>query len=289
MKIDIFSHCTLDVIQINGIEYQQAGGAACYCGLTAKNLGFNVYLHTKFGNDFPKKILEDKKITFENALSNKPTTKFTLKINNSDRELFLNSICDPIDYQSINSGGVIISPLFNEISPEVFKKIKNDSNYILLDPQGFLRRIDNRNHVYLENTSIDFSNISAIKASPDEIHCMTGTSEVNAMKILQKKGIKHVIHTDKRNISLLDEDKVYSITLPNLELYDTTGIGDIFTATFCCVMLKEKDFLWALSFAGGAAQAALESKKIGLEKIPPRGAIETNAAYFYNQIKFKQV
>jgi hypothetical protein len=54
-------------------------------------------------------------------------------------------------------------------------------------------------------------------------------------------------------------------------------------------LLKEKDILWALSFAGGAAQAALESKQIGLEKVSPRGAIESNASYFYNVIKFKDV
>ena len=65
--------------------------------------------------------------------------------------------------------------------------------------------------------------------------------------------------------------------MPDIELNDTTGIGDIFSATFCCTMLKEKDILWALSFAGGAAQAALESGQIGLEKIPSKGAIESNA------------
>jgi len=54
-------------------------------------------------------------------------------------------------------------------------------------------------------------------------------------------------------------------------------------------MLKEKDFFWALCFAGGAAQAAIESKKFGLDKIPAKGATETNAAYFYNLVKFKQV
>ena len=74
-----------------------------------------------------------------------------------------------------------------------------------------------------------------------------------------------------------------------MELFDTTGIGDIFCTTFCCTMLKEKDFLWALSFAGGAAQAALESKKFGLEKIPQKGAIENNGSYFYNLIKFRQI
>ena len=95
--------------------------------------------------------------------------------------------------------------------------------------------------------------------------------------------------TNKQDITLLSNDKIYSIVLPNLELFDTTGIGDIFSATFCCTMIKENDILWALSFAGGAAQAALESKQIGLEKIPSKGAIESNAYYFYNTIKFRQL
>lgn len=109
------------------------------------------------------------------------------------------------------------------------------------------------------------------------------------MKNLQSKGVENVIGTNKREISMLVKDKLYSITLPKLELFDTTGIGDIFSSTFCCTMLKEKDFFWALCFAGGAAQAAIESKKSGLDKIPSKGSTETNAAYFYNQVKFKQV
>nr|AIF20999.1 ribokinase-like domain-containing protein [uncultured marine thaumarchaeote KM3_97_B07] len=60
----------------------------------------------------------------------------------------------------------------------------------------------------------------------------------------------------------------------------------------CSVWLyhvKGKDILWALSFGGGAAQAALESNQIGLEKIPSKGAIESNAYYFYNTVKFKEI
>ena len=109
------------------------------------------------------------------------------------------------------------------------------------------------------------------------------------MKNIQKRGVEHVIFTNKRDISVLVKDRIYSITIPNIELNDTTGVGDIFSAAFCCTMLKEKDFFWALCFAAGAAQAALESRKVGLEKVPKKGAVETNAAYFYNQIKFKQV
>jgi hypothetical protein len=47
--------------------------------------------------------------------------------------------------------------------------------------------------------------------------------------------------------------------------------------------------LWAICFAVGSAQAALETKETGLSKIPYQGDIEKNAAYMYNQVKFKHI
>jgi len=290
MKLDVFSHCTIDTIQINDSKYVVPGGPACYCSLTARILKFDVRLHTKFGSDFPLvNYLTEQKIVFEDALSTKLTTQFILNLVNSERTLFLQNKCEAINSITLDTDSVIISPLFDEISIELFEKIKNDANFVLLDPQGFLRRINSENKIYLEQTNLNLSGISAIKVNSDELRSLTNSSNLDGIKILQKKGIDNVILTDKQNISLLSENKIYSITLPDIVLNDTTGIGDIFSSAFCCTMLKEKDVLWALSFAGGAAQAALESGQIGLEKIPSKGAIESNAYYFYNTIKFKEI
>ena len=54
-------------------------------------------------------------------------------------------------------------------------------------------------------------------------------------------------------------------------------------------MLREKDFLWALSFAGGAAQAALETKNFGIEKVPQKDEIENNGSYFYNMVQYRKI
>ena len=35
--------------------------------------------------------------------------------------------------------GIIISPVFDEIALETYSQIKNHDNFVLLDPQGFLR------------------------------------------------------------------------------------------------------------------------------------------------------
>ena len=290
MKLDVISHCTIDTIEINDSKYVVPGGPGCYCSLTARSLKFDVKLHTKFGSDFTlSDYLTEKKIDFQNSLSNEPTTQFILQIVNSERTLFLKNKCEVIDNIVLDTDSVIISPLFDEISLDLFEKVTNDASFVLLDPQGFLRRIDSENKIYLEHTDLNLSNVSAIKVNSDELNALTNASNLDGIKILQKKGIDNVILTDKQNISLLSGNKIYSIALPDIELNDTTGIGDIFSAAFCCTMLKEKDILWALSFAGGAAQAALESGKIGLEKIPSKGAIESNAYYFYNTVRFKEI
>ncbi len=290
MKLDVISHCTIDTIEIDDSKYVVPGGPGCYCSLTARALKFDVKLHTKFGSDFTyTDYLTKQKIVFENAFSTEPTTRFILQLVNSERTLFLENKCEVINNVILDTDSVIISPLFDEVSLELFEKIKNNANFILLDPQGFLRRVNSENKIYLEQTNLNLSGISAIKVNSDELRSLTNSSNLDGIKILQKKGIDNVILTDKQNITLLSENKIYSITLPNIVLNDTTGIGDIFSSTFCCTMLKEKDILWALSFAGGAAQASLESGQIGLEKIPSKGAIESNAYYFYNTIKFKEI
>ena len=290
MKIGIYSHCTIDTIVYGNEMYEVPGGPACYCSLTARKQKFDVNLSTKYGADFPlTEFLLKNNIGIEDKLSTSDTTRFKIILNDSDRKLFIQNKCEPLEFLDENNNGIIISPVFDEITNELFKKIKNSSDFILLDPQGFLRHHNSENLIILKETKLDLDGVSAIKVSPNELFALTGANDDAALLSLQKLGVENVIFTNKQNISLLVKDKVYSIRLPNLELFDTTGVGDIFCATFCCTMLREKDFLWALSFAGGAAQAALETKKIGINKIPEKGAVENNGSYFYNMVQFRQI
>ena len=290
MKIGIYSHFTIDTIIHGNNMYEVPGGPACYCSLTARKQKFDVNLSTKYGADFPltDSLLENK-IRIEDKLSTSDTTRFKIVLNDSDRKLFIQNKCEPLEFLDESNNGIIISPVFDEITDELFKKIKKSSDFILLDPQGFLRRHNSENLIILKETKLDLDSISAIKVSPNELFALTGANDDAALLSLQKLGVENVIFTNKQNISLLVKDKIYSIRLPNLELFDTTGVGDIFCATFCCTMLREKDFLWALSFAGGAAQAALETKKFGINKIPEKGAVENNGSYFYNMVQFRQI
>ena len=230
MKIDIFSHCTIDEIVSDGKSTEAAGGPACYAGLTAKSLKFDVELHTKIGSDFGyRDLLEKNKIFItQNSITTNPTTRFLVEISGTDRSLYLKSKCVPIEFDKLKTDGCIVSPVFDEIAQDSFERIKKDSKFILLDPQGFLRRTDKNNKIYLEKTEMNLSNISTIKVDLDEAYSLTGQTGFDAMLILQKKGIEHVLLTNKREITMLVKDRLYHLTIPNLQVYDTTGVGIFF-------------------------------------------------------------
>jgi len=291
MKLAIFSHCTIDEISRNDQVVEAIGGPASYCGITAKNMKFDVDLHTKIGPDFKfKSDLEKNNIFLSNdSVTNTPTTRFLLKIFGVERELYLKSKCDQIDFKKSDADGVIVSPVFDEVSEDTLDLIRENYDYLLLDPQGYLRRADNDGKIYLEKTLLDLSKITALKTDPDEAFYLTGLKEKESMLLLQKKGVKHILYTNKQDITMLIKDRLYHLKIPNMQIGDTTGIGDIFCAAFSCSYLKEKDSLWAICFAVGAAQAALETKATGILKIPNSGDIEQNAAYLYNLIGFSNI
>ena len=291
MKIAIFSHCTVDEISQNDIVVETAGGPACYCGLTAKNMKFDVDLHTKVGSDFSFRPELEKNSIFisQNSIVDTPTTRFLLKIFGTERELYLKTKCDSIESIKSDADGAIVSPVFDEISEDTLDGIKENFDFTLLDPQGYLRRVDADGKIFLEKTLLDLSHITAIKTDPDEAFYLTGLREKEAMIALQKKGVKHVLYTNKQNITMLSKERMYHLKIPNMPIGDTTGVGDIFCAAFSCSFLKEKDPIWAICFAVGAAQAALETRATGLEKVPPGGDTERNAAYLYNLMQFSSV
>jgi sugar/nucleoside kinase (ribokinase family) len=81
----------------------------------------------------------------------------------------------------------------------------------------------------------------------------------------------------------------YWLTLHEINTVDSTGVGDILSASFSCAYIKEKDPLWAICFGVGAVKAALETRQMGIAKIPPMRDIEENASYLYNTIGFQRL
>jgi sugar/nucleoside kinase (ribokinase family) len=301
MKVAILSNLVVDKIVSRDMKSSQSlGGPAAYCGITASKFGFETTLFTHFGKDLDSKYLEYLKnqgICFNvtNSLD-LPTTRFILRNFENDRELILESKCSALDIEEIKSEKSdcwIISPVFDEVSLEILRYLassREKNQFIILDPQGYTRSVDSAGRISIRsNIDIPINNVNGIKLNSKEITCFTnGLQGIDGMKKIHTKyKIDYVLYTEDQNIHLLERDRRYWLKLPKIDAPDSTGLGDIIASSFACTIVKEKDPVWAFCFAAGALTAALQTKEVGIKKIPSRTAIEENASYYYNIMNYE--
>ncbi len=302
LRIGIASHIVVDTIGANGSVTNNLGGPPGYCGITSRRFNFEVALATRFGIDFPKEhrdfLLKSKILLYDSQQSDdKPTTRFNIVLEGDSRRMTLLCKCAPLSVEEIASMKVdcwLVSPVIDEISPEVLAAIKSNAgsrNFVMLDPQGYMRAIGPDGSITPKATvRIDLAGIRAIKVDEEEMRALTGGIQgLDGMRFLQSQGVEFIVSTLKNEIHLLHKRTHYWIKMREIDTPDSTGAGDILSAAFCCAYLKEKDPLWALCFGAGAVRAALETGQIGLAKIPPMSKIEESASYFYNTVGFQQL
>jgi sugar/nucleoside kinase (ribokinase family) len=302
LRIAIASHIVLDMIKsADGRVTESIGGPACYCGVTSRRFGFDVSLVTKVGNDLPKELfnmLQNNNIILSDDVRvDAPTTKFQIDSQGDSRQLLLTDKCRPLsvkDIQDVKVDCWLASPVIDELPQDVLAAIKQNrgkKNFVMLDPQGYLRLIDCKGSVILKDKlELDLSGINAIKVDNQEMAALTGGLRgLVGMEALQSNGIEFVIYTEHRAIHLLHKKMHYWVSVHDIDTVDSTGLGDILCAAFSCAYMKEKDPIWALSFGAGAVKAALETSQVGLAKIPLMSRIEQTASYFYNAIGFQRL
>jgi sugar/nucleoside kinase (ribokinase family) len=301
MKAAILSNIVLDEIVSRDLKLSQSlGGPAAYCGVTARKFGFDTTIFTHFGNDLDHQYIEYLKnqgVSFSNLQpSSLPTTRFVLKNFETDRELTLQSKCIPIDINEIKNVKAncwIISPVFDEVPLDILQYLVSSSKekqFVMLDPQGYTRSVDSKGRVSIrKKMDIPIHKVNGIKLDSQEISCFTnGLQGMEGMKKIRSLyGIEYVLYTQDQVIHLLEEGKHYWISVPKHETPDSTGLGDIIASSFALTMVREKDSVWAFCFAAGALTAALQTKEIGIKKIPSRSAIEQTATYYYNTMNFE--
>lgn len=233
----------------------------------------------------------------ESMIVDSPTTKFLITWVDGSRDLRLNEKCKSLtveDVQKTTADCWLISPVLDELPQDVFAEIKRNRgkrNFVMLDPQGYLRFVNHEGGIVLtDRLRIDLSGVNAIKVDNQEMAALTGgLGGLEGMHALNSLGIDFVIHTEDRIIHLLHDQTRYWLTLNNIDSSDSTGVGDILCAAFSCAYIKERDPVWAICFGAGAVKAALETRQVGIAKVPVMRDIEQNASYLYNTIRFEHL
>jgi sugar/nucleoside kinase (ribokinase family) len=276
VDVAVIGHFSIDTILLptRTAPFVVLGGAAAYTSFAAKRLEATTSVISKVGGNFPEAYLwwlrqEGIDLSGVIKLADEQTTSFELRYNAdlSNRTLRLKSKGAPINLADVpadlHAKAIHIAPIANEISFEVVEHLKRCTDVLSLDPQGLLRSFDEAGNV-TENASADariFSLINIYKSSQNEIHKLTGESELKpAIKAIHDVGVETVIVTMGNKGSLLSvEGAQYNIAAcPSQVLVDPTGAGDVFVGGFLTEYLRKKESVWCACVGSAAASLVVE-------------------------------
>lgn len=293
-KITIASHIVIDTIYSNLIKTISLGGPSIYAGLTAKNMGANISLLTKYGKDLPRKdllwLIQNKiKIPNDSCSLEFPTTRFKIIQDQKSRKLQLMAKCEDIKKISneLYGDAAIVSPVAGELDNTLLIKLREFFETIYLDPQGFIRRFKPDGSCFFEKIDQEIlKNTDILKMDKEEAYCISGHKDpIKALQHTFDNGVKIPIFTrDSKGILLLCDKGLYEIPIiKKIKILDLTGIGDIFAGAFTSTYIQDNDPIWAAAIATAAASIGINN--IGISKIPKIDSIVEGAEEIFENVK----
>ena len=291
MKALVAGFLTIDTILLPIRTITSIGGPPSYAGLICSRFGLEVFALTRIGLDFP----DDQLVWLaRNGInlraidkSSKKTTRFRIEGDGAARNLFLLSRCEDLSLDQLPEtkfDASLISPIAQEISPELLKAIVDRSDFTFLDPQGFVRTFDNRGQVSI--TSLKeagvVTSVDALKMDRDEAYAITGKTEAReALTKLSSMGVRRALVTQGGEMChILEGKKIYGVHVPKVKIVDSTGAGDILGGTLVASYLRSRDFLWSACF--GIAASSLSLNLIALSKIDLPISVDEQARRLYS-------
>ncbi|MEM4201657.1 MAG: PfkB family carbohydrate kinase [Candidatus Hadarchaeum sp.] len=269
----VIGHVALDINVFPwGVVENALGGAPTYSGLQFAALKQEVGIVSKVGIDFTEKfppIYSRLGLDTEGIyVAGEHTTTFE---NTYDEQGNRTQVCkhvapritpDDIPSRYLDARAFYVSPIANEITPELLKFVKRKSNLVMLDPQGILRVIgaDGRVGVRARDLSGFLSHVDIVKLGREEAIVLKGDVE-EGMRSLQLMGPKVVIVTrGGEPTTVLSEGGLVRINPLKVEAKDMTGAGDVFGAAFLTRYLATGDVLNSAKFAVAASGLKIRYK-----------------------------
>jgi len=298
MDATFIGHISVDMVTRGGEMRKAMGGTVVYGSVAATKHGYRSSIISKVGRDFPDEyLIYLSRLGIDISgikVSNKPTTKFKLVYENSERKLYLLSKCEDISSFDLTSRFieghvVLIGPLIGEISLDAIKYISTKAELAALDIQGFVRKVNPDKSITLqpmENALTAIGLVDIVHAELSEAETLVGTNNPEkAGKNLIEAGTKIALVTMGENGAYIvtREESFYVPAAKPSRVVDLTGSGDVFTTVFTLEYHKTRNLKRAAAMAAAAVSFLIE--KEGISGLRPRWQIRRRAEYILRELQ----
>jgi sugar/nucleoside kinase (ribokinase family) len=269
-------HFSIDRVLLPGNELPLTilGGSVAYSLLTAKRFAVSVSVISKVGYDFLDEYvsyLEQESIDLSGmtTVNTAKTTSYELRYDDdmSHRKLRLLSKTPAITVEdipeSLKAKIIHITPIANEVSYTVIKKLRGRTPYLSIDPQGLVRTFNKSGITTYHGVDRRlFRFFDIYKSTLDEAKAITGLSDLaSIIKGIHSLGVRMVIITlGVEGVLISFNQTIHHI--PSLEpkrVVDPTGAGDVFAGAFLAEYLSNFDPLWCGCVGSAAASLSVET------------------------------
>ncbi|MFH0711471.1 MAG: PfkB family carbohydrate kinase [Candidatus Aenigmatarchaeota archaeon] len=267
---------TKDVIKTK-LEEQTSYGGNSYCGIAAKELGWESTILSRGNEELSEWVIELEDLGVRVFLQqDESVTFFCHDYTSGERVETLLGNTEKIIFDVDEKFDIIhINPLFKEADVDLVKKARKKCKLLSMDVQGLVRDVENKKVVrkFLDDSKNWFKSVDILHVGQQELKFVSEEkSPEDICKDLKSLGAKIVVLTFGKEGSIISGKNFYKIPALAVKEVDPTGAGDVYSTAFAIKYFETKDEREAGFF--GAATASFVVEDFGARNIQPREKIE---------------
>lgn len=264
----VIGHIAIDRVITFSSCKKQLGGTPTYISIVARRLGLEARAVTKVGGDMPSSFLRElQELGIDlrgRVVEGAATTRFTLDYRRSERQLYIESVCDMIWPEDVRDlpEAALIAPIVGEVPLQTASVIQ--ASLIALDPQGFVREVHRDGSIrpvrWFDEDLL--KRVDIYKSSEDELRLVTGEADPwRGLRLILNMGVEIAIATrGTKGGLLLTQGGRYRMPIHEaVEVVDPTGAGDVFLGGLVCEYLRGEEGPWCAAVGAAAASFIVET------------------------------
>lgn len=247
----IYGNLTIDFIKRpEGLEYVNYGGGPHYSSLPLLEKNVEVELYSVYS---PLLELHPSSKYIKRAQYSTQANVFRLEYAGSTRKIYVLSRAPPLyDWNvQLDECYAIVNPVLGEVTVNLLKNVRQRSEILAVDVQGFVRVCKN-GEIALKQTTSALAVISSsdiIHADLEELMALVDCYNVNEAAFKASKLIRGVflVTIRPRKVMLITSENFKVCELQNAYVaVDKTGAGDYFLAAYVYYYVKSNDEIEAI-------------------------------------------